>query len=112
MLSINLDRLPQALPGEWRVRMPPTHPPVYRDLSVYLPEQAPFAELLHTVAQNGKPHLASTGDPDLFIHKGRRSITVPLEFRAEGRTLTDGEVNCLMANIEAAVKSRGWEVRE
>ncbi len=111
MLSINLDRLPQALPEEWRVQMPPVHPPVYRDLSVYLPEQAPFAELLHTAVQNGKPHLAAVGDPDLFVHKGQRSITVPLEFRAEGRTLTDGEVNCLMANIEAAVKSRGWEVR-
>ncbi|MDP9212156.1 MAG: phenylalanine--tRNA ligase subunit beta [bacterium] len=111
MLSINLDRLPQALSGEWRVQMPPAHPPIYRDLSVYLPEQAPFAELAHTVTQNGKPHLTSVGDPDLFVHKGRRSITVPLEFRAEGRTLTDGEVNRLMANIEAAVKSRGWEVR-
>ncbi len=111
MLSLNLDRLPQALPGQQRAEMPPAFPPVYRDLSVYLPEQVPFADLVRTIVQNGKPHLVSVGDPDLFVHRGRRSITVPLEFRAEGRTLTDGEVNRLMANIEAAVKSHGWEVR-
>ncbi|MEX2043486.1 MAG: phenylalanine--tRNA ligase subunit beta [Patescibacteria group bacterium] len=111
MLSVNLDRLVAVLPDERRVTMPPTHPSVLRDLSVYLPERSSYAELERIVTKNGKPHLRSVGTPELFSHKGRRSITIPLEFRTDGRTLTDAEVNHLMANVEAAIKSHGWEVR-
>lgn len=111
MLSVNLNRLPTVLPTDRRVTMPPTHPAVRRDLSVYLPERSTYAELERIVRQNGKPHLRTIGAPELFRHQGRRSIMVPLEFRTDGRTLTDAEVNRLMANIEAAIKSHGWEVR-
>ncbi|HEY8109158.1 MAG TPA: phenylalanine--tRNA ligase subunit beta [Patescibacteria group bacterium] len=111
MLSLNLDRLQTVLPGRRAVAMPPTHPAVRRDLSVYLPERSSYAELERIVRQNGKPHLRSIGTPELFRHQGRRSIMMPLEFRTDGRTLTDAEVNRLMANVETAIKSHGWEVR-
>ena len=111
MLSVDIDLLQQVVPTERHAIMPPTHPAVHRDLSVYLPERSTYADLERIIRANGKPHLRTIGTPELFSHQGRRSITVSLEFRAEGRTLTDAEVNRLMANVEAAIKSHGWEVR-
>ncbi len=112
MLSINLGSLSGVLPDTWRVTNPPAFPAVGRDLSLFLPDDASYAELRELIRRAAGPLLRSVGDPEEFRRQGKRSLTVKLSFGAADRTLTDAEVGKAMDVVSAAVRRRGWKIRE
>lgn len=112
ILSIDLGSLARILPDTWRVITPPTFPAVRRDLSLFLPDDVPYAELRELIRRTAGPLLRSVSDPEEFRKGRKRSLTVRLAFGAADRTLTDAEVGTAMTAVCAAVRQRGWKVRE
>ncbi len=110
-LSLELDRVLKALPEQWSITDPPQFPPVRRDLSLFVPDGVTYAEVRDAVAAAAGALLRSFGEPEEFRTGGKRSLTLRLEFGAD-RTLTDKAVNAAMEPVAAAVKKRGWKIRE
>jgi phenylalanyl-tRNA synthetase beta chain len=107
-------RLP--LPGrDWQFRDPSRAPVAWRDLAVTLPDGASYAELAGLLRAQAGPLLESLEPFDVYrgapIPDGQRSVAVRLHFRAE-RTLSDAEVDPVMAQLMAAVRAQGWAIRE
>lgn len=111
-LSLEIDRLNQAVPEDWKPSTPPEFPPVYRDLSVFVPDGATYADLAALIRTAGGEYLEEPGEPREFIKDGKRSLAVALAFRHPTRTLKDAEVTTAMRGIEAALKAKNYAVRE
>lgn len=110
-LSLELDRLAKTLPAEWKVSEPSQFPSVRRDLSLFIPDDVTYAEVSRAVTAAAGSLLRSVGDPEEFRIKGKRSLTVRLAFGAD-RTLTAKQVTEAMTAVSAAVRARGWKIRE
>jgi phenylalanyl-tRNA synthetase beta chain len=85
---------------------------VYRDISAFVPDGQTFGDLVKVLRQYGGEHLASISDPQEYLKEGRRSITVHLEFSHPERTMTDQEVNRLMAEISGELSRTGYTLRD
>jgi phenylalanyl-tRNA synthetase beta chain len=90
----------------------PTLPPVKRDLAVVVADDDDHSSaiLVEAIRAVGGPLLREVRAFDVYrdlarIGAGRRSIAFNLEFRAEDRTLTDAEVDDLMARITAHLEA-------
>lgn len=112
MAELSLNHLLPELPLEWGVTEAPKFPAIQRDLSVYMPGSRRYADLRRLLLKHAPETLASVGRPRQFEHRGRRSLTVSLEFRAAERTLTDAEVNQAMSRLLKRVAAAGYEIRE
>ncbi len=90
--------LPAEPPAAPPVRMEPlpTHPGVDRDLALLVPEEHAAGGILEQLRVKGGDFLREVTVFDLYrgegVPEGFRSLAVRLHFRAEERTLTDGEV--------------------
>jgi phenylalanyl-tRNA synthetase beta chain len=95
----------------------PTHPGVDRDLALLVPEEHAAGGLLERLRLQGGTSLREVRVFDLYrgegVPEGFRSLAVRLHFRAEERTLTDGEVEEAVARAtrvleeEFGVRIRG-----
>lgn len=111
-LSLELDRLLSRFSESIVVSALPPYPPVYRDVSVFVPEGKQYADVISTIRATTAPFLQAVGNPTEFQKDGKRSITARLTFRSPERTLKDAEVNQAMKAIGAALAKAGFEVRE
>jgi len=88
----------------------PRFPAVDRDLNVVVAAEVEAAGLLSTVADAGGTLLERTGAIDEYrgsqVPGGMKSVTLSLTFRSPERTLTDSEVDGVMAEIRSALEQR------
>ena len=107
-LDLDADLL-LAAAGERRARELPRFPAVDRDLAVVVSDAVSAAELLATIGPAGGPLLESMTAFDEYRSEqlGRRvrSIAFALTFRSPERTLTDSEVDSLMASIRSRLEA-------
>jgi phenylalanyl-tRNA synthetase beta chain len=94
----------------------PRFPPVRRDLAFVVADEVPAGTLRSVIDEAGGPLLARSTLFDVFrggtIPAGRTSLAFALEFRAPDRTLTDEEVEPVVAAIvERARSELGAELR-
>jgi phenylalanyl-tRNA synthetase beta chain len=96
---------------ELRVTVPPTLPPVERDLALLVPDGVTADEVGETVRAAGGALLESIRLFDLYrgegVAEGVRSLAWRLLFRAPDRTLTDAEVDGAVARVLEALQERG-----
>jgi phenylalanyl-tRNA synthetase beta chain len=104
------------LPGRpWAFHDPSRAPAAWRDLAIIAPKQISYAEVAALLKSQAGPRLESLQPFDVYegeaIAQGQRSVAVRLTFRGE-KTLTDAEVDPVMAGLMEAVRGRGWGIRE
>jgi phenylalanyl-tRNA synthetase beta chain len=88
----------------------PRFPAVDRDLNVVVDAQAEAEALLDTVREVGETLLESLTAIDEYrgaqVPGAMKSVTLALTFRSPKRTLTDSEVDGVMAEIRSALEQR------
>ena len=99
-----------------RCRALPAFPPSERDLALLVPEELTASEVIATVTGAAGPLLEQVEPFDLYrgtgIPAGTRSLALRLRFRAGDRTLTDAEVDGVVARVLKRLKeSHGIERR-
>jgi phenylalanyl-tRNA synthetase beta chain len=99
-----------------QVDTPSRFPPSDRDISFFVDESVPHAELLGAIREAAGGLLEHVELFDVFrggnVPDGRQSLAFSLRYRAADRTLDDEEVSAAHARVEKAVRERfGAEVR-
>ena len=96
-------RIPRAQPL-------PRFPAVERDLAVVVEDHVAATELQATVNESGGEYLETARAFDEYhgpqVPEGYKSIAFTLTFRSPERTLTDAEVDKVMAEIRLALEKR------
>lgn len=89
------------------------YPFIVRDISMWITDSDEArGAVFELFARQGGGLLQQVQLLDQFTNKeGRQSLAFRLIFQSIERTLTDDEVNSIMANITAAVTAHGYEVR-
>jgi phenylalanyl-tRNA synthetase beta chain len=88
------------------------YPFIARDIAVWVPEGINSDKLKSIYHEFGTDLLAN--EPklfDQFTKGGKTSYAFHLVFQSFDRTLTDNEVNAIMANISEKIESLGWQIR-
>ncbi|MDQ3607201.1 MAG: phenylalanine--tRNA ligase subunit beta [Gemmatimonadota bacterium] len=104
--------LPDAasVEGVTPYRALPEHPAVERDLALLVPLRVQAAVLRTVLGEAGGALLESYFPFDLYsgkgIPEGTRSLAWRLRFRAPDRTLTDAEVDAVIASVLTALEQR------
>jgi len=118
-VAFELDAAPllaAATVGEERYEDVTTFPAVYQDLAVVVSADTPASEVRAAVMAGGGELLRGAEVFDLFegaqLGEGRKSLALNLEFRADDRTLTDGEVAERREAIRAKLDEIGGALRE
>lgn len=111
-LTLDLTELCHHLPTSKLVGLPPEYPPVFRDLSVFVPEKSTYDALRTAIRRAAGPTLWKLSDAKEFTKDDRRSLTVRLEFRSAVRTLTDEEVTKTMHAIQSPLQKSGYTIRD
>ena len=92
-----------------------THPALWQDLAVVVPEEVPVADVRSAILGAGGDLLRSVEIFDLYrgeqIGDGQKSLAMRLEFRVADRTLTDEEVAPVRERISAALGGIGGQLR-
>ena len=92
---------------------PPQFPASKRDLSVSAPAELPEAEVREAIL--AEPEVETALLYDLYegeqVGEGRKSFTYELAFRAMDRTLTDPEVDEIVARIESRLATLDVRLR-
>jgi phenylalanyl-tRNA synthetase beta chain len=116
MAELDLPALLEAAPGTLKNKTSSAFPPVKRDLSIVVAEDAPFAKILKIIQSAGSAMLESVSLIDLYrgqaIGGGKKSFTFSLVFRHMSRTLTDAEIEKQMQKIFEDLKKSGAEQRK
>ena len=90
-------------------------PAVERDLALVVSQNVPAANLIDAARRAGGTLLESARVFDVYsgpgIPEGAKSLAIALRFRAPERTLTEGEIEEVMAEIVASEKRLGAEIR-
>ena len=101
-LDLDADALFAAASGRKATPLP-RFPAVARDLALVVPDAVPAAALLATLEAAGGELLESAAAFDEYrsaqLGEGVRSLAFALTFRSPERTLTDSEVDSLMAEM-------------
>jgi phenylalanyl-tRNA synthetase beta chain len=88
---------------------------VLRDLAVVAAEDVPYQTVERTVKQAGGALLENVRLFDVYrgerIPEGTRSLALSLTFRSPERTLTDEEVDEIVARIVRALEEIGARLR-
>jgi phenylalanyl-tRNA synthetase beta chain len=96
-------RIPRAQPL-------PRFPAIERDLAVVVEDHVAAGALLATVKEVGGDYLEQARAFDEYhgpqVPEGSKSIAFTLTFRSPERTLTDAEVDKVMAEIRLALEKR------
>jgi phenylalanyl-tRNA synthetase beta chain len=98
------------------VRAPSRFPPADRDISFFIDDSIPNAEIERVIRETAGDMLESAELFDVFrgdtVPPGRQSLAYALRYRVADRTLEDREVAAAHARVESALQSRlGAEVR-
>ncbi len=85
----------------------PRYPALYRDLAVVVANDVKYGDVERAVAVAGAELVESVRLLDVYsgepVPAGHRSLTISMVFRSRVRTLTDEEVNAVLAEIRGAL---------
>ena len=113
--AIDLGKLAAIVPETVPFQPFVAFPALRQDLAVTLPELVGADELLALVRRAGGETLEEAEIFDVYtgsqVEAGRRSLALALTFRALERTLTDEDVAPARAQIVAALRELGGELR-
>jgi len=114
--QIDVTALTVGVDGTASFRDVPRFPPVRRDLAVIVDEETPVGGVHAAIVDAAGALLGRSDLFDLFrggaIPEGRKSLAFSLEFRAPDRTLTDDEIEPLIAAIVERLREQfGGELR-
>ncbi len=102
--------------GDERYEDLTTHPAVFQDLAVTVPEQVAAERVRALIREAGGGLLVGADIFDVYrgeqLAAGEKSLALRLEFRAPDRTLTDAEVGELRNQIKLALAGIGGSLRE
>jgi phenylalanyl-tRNA synthetase beta subunit len=88
------------------------YPFVLRDIAVWVPNGTGDAEtVLEVIKKTASELLVQHTIFDEYAKDDRTSYAFHLVFQSFEKTLSDDEVNTVMAHIERVIVERGWEVR-
>jgi phenylalanyl-tRNA synthetase beta chain len=106
-IELNLPDHPDPRPSP-RHRALPTHPGVERDLALLVPDAVEAGRVVGVAETRGGVHLREVEVFDVYVGRGvepgMRSVAIRLRFRADGRSLTDGEVDEAVRNVTRALE--------
>ena len=102
--GLNLDKLKNLTCFSRAYQPFPRYPSVFRDVSLVVDEAISYQKLMDTIKSgNGLENLVNIRFKDIYrseaLGKGKKSITISLEFRSSEETLTDSQVNSRVENI-------------
>ena len=112
--GLSLEPLFERAPATLKVKPLQSQPPVLRDISMWLPEDAVVGDVLATMHAAGGEHLERVDVLDEYRPEGetRRSVAFGLTFRAADRTLRAEEADAARQAIADACRSaHGAEIR-
>lgn len=114
--ELDLAPLARLRAADLRVTALPRHPSIVRDLSIFVDERLPAADVRGTIRAHAPATLVSVREFDRYQGKGvpggRVSLSLRLTFRAADRTLTDHEVQRAIDGVVAALEAaHGAELR-
>ena len=94
----------------------PKFPSIVRDISIFVPERLPAADVRGTIRQHAPHTLVAIGEFDRYQGKGvpdgHVSLSIRLTFRDTDRTLTDGDVQpAVEAIVQALSRLHGAVLR-
>jgi len=118
LVAMEIDLDPVLVTAEIRrAQALPRFPAIERDLAVVVEEHVAAGALLATIREAGRDSLESTRPFDEYrgaqVPDGSKSVAFALTFRSPERTLTDAEVDNVMAEIKLALeKKHGARFRE
>ena len=108
-LDVDVAALLSAISERKAVELP-RYPAIRQDLAPVVDDTVAAADLEATIKSAGKPYLASVRAFDEYrggqVGEGRKSIAFALTFRSPERTLTDAEVEGVMAEIKRALEKK------
>ena len=111
LAELDIDALASRRGPHAAFRPLPRHPPSQRDLSFFVAQAVPAAEILGAI--RSAPAEIPLEDVALFdvyegqgVPEGQKSLAVKMTFRAEERTLTDQDVEGAQTVIIEALRSR------
>jgi len=87
------------------------YPFMVRDIAVFVPEVVSSEEVLNIITNNATALLVRHTLFDTFQKDGKISYAFRLIFQSYERTLTDTEINEIMAKISSKMVEKGFEVR-
>jgi phenylalanyl-tRNA synthetase beta chain len=114
--ELDFDRLVSAARPVETVQTPSRFPPADRDISFFIDETTPHADLETAIREAAGELLERVELFDVFhggsVPAGRQSLAFSLRYRAMDRTLEDDEVSVAHGRVEQTLKDRfGAEVR-
>jgi phenylalanyl-tRNA synthetase beta subunit len=87
------------------------YPFITRDIALWVPSGTDEKSISSFIQENSGELLVRIDQFDRFEKEGRVSLAFRLVFQSFDRTLTDDEVNIIMAKITSALTAKGYEVR-
>jgi phenylalanyl-tRNA synthetase beta chain len=109
-LELNLDKLKTYINFQKTYQHLPKYPSVTRDMSLLVDEGITYQNIARIIRACGLENLEAVRFKDLYrseaIGKGKKSLTVSLEFRSAEGTLTDAEVKPYMDTISGQLSQR------
>ncbi len=88
-----------------------TYPFITRDIALWTPSGTESAEVMRLIRENASELLMRLDQFDTFEKEGRVSCAYRLVFQSMERTLTNDEINGIMAGIATSSFGAGYEVR-
>ncbi|WP_456435713.1 phenylalanine--tRNA ligase subunit beta [Thermovibrio ammonificans] len=113
--ELNLEELlKQSAARTVKFKPIPKFPPVTRDIAVVVDRSTPVAEIEKVIRESAR-YLEKLKLFDVYegkgIPEGKKSVAFSLTFRAKEKTLSDEEVNKIMADIIEALQRSGATLR-
>lgn len=87
------------------------YPFIVRDIALWVPSGTDSPSIQEDIRAHASDLLVRLDQFDTFEKEGRVSYAFRLIFQSRERTLTDDEINVIMATITAALAGKGYEVR-
>ena len=111
LVAMEIDLEPVLNAADIKRALPvPRFPAIDRDLAVVVEEHVAAGALLATVKEAGREFLENARPFDEYrgaqVAEGRKSVAFALTFRSPERTLTDAEVDEVMAEIRIALEKK------
>jgi phenylalanyl-tRNA synthetase beta chain len=113
--EIDIAGLGAGRPADIQASAPPRHPAAERDIAVVVPERTPASEVAATIRAVAGPELGSLRLFDIYrgspLGPDEKSLAWRLVVQADDRTMTEAEIEAIVASITAAIGKIGGRIR-
>lgn len=109
IFELNFDALMSAAPVDISCKELPKYPALYRHITAVVSDKIKYENMEDVVRRSGKGLVEDVALLDVYkgeqIGDGNSSVTLSVVFRSLDKTLTDEEVNKVLADIKEALKN-------